>query len=311
MRVTGNSFTSDFLNQVNRLTARQQQLQTQAATGQRIFAPEDDPAAIQRVMALRTEQRGLAQYNNNISILRDRAVNSFNALKGVKTLSDRAGEIAILADGTRSPEELKTFASEVTQMIKQAVHTMNSKQGNLHLFAGTASDQPSFTLATDANGNITSVTYNGNSNVSENEIAAGSMISIDVPGENTTGTGPRGVISDSRTGADFFNHLISLQNNLLAGDTAAISTIDRPALANDEENFIHHISSNGVMQSRLESAKTAASFRSDSLEQMISNQADADLTETLVELSQAQTAYQAALQSGATLMRLSLMNYLS
>ncbi len=310
MRVTGNTFSSNFLNQVNRLTVRQQQLQSQAATGQRITAPEDDPAAMQRVLGLKTEQQNLAQYQSNISALQDRATSAFNNIKGVKSVSDRAGEIAILADGTRSPEELKTYASEVTQLIKQAVQTMNSKQGDQYLFGGTASGQPPFAVVTDANGNVTSVTYSGNTNVSEAEIASGSNVSIDVPGENNSGNGPRGVITDSRSGADFFNHLISLQNNLLAGDTAAVAATDRPALTQDEENLIYHLSNNGVMQSRLETAKSAASNRSDSLNQMISKEADADLTQTLVSLTQAQTAYQAALQSGASLMKLSLMNYL-
>jgi Flagellin and related hook-associated proteins len=182
---------------------------------------------------------------------------------------------------------------------------------NQFLFAGTASDQPPFTIETDADGFVTSVTYNGNTNVTENEISDGSSLTIDVPGANTTGTGARGVITDSRSGADFFNHLISLQNNLRDGNISAIASVDRPALAKDEENLIYHIGNNGVTQSRLETAKSALLSRTDSLEKMISKQADADLTETLVKLTQSQTAFQAALQSGATLMRLSLMNYLS
>lgn len=310
MRVTGNTFSANFLNQVNRLTVRQQQLQNQAATGQRVTAPEDDPAAMQRVLGLKTEQQNLSQYNNTIAALQDRAMSSFNAIKGVKTVSDRAGEIATMADGTRSPEELKTYASEVSELIKQAVQTMNSQQGDQYLFGGTASSQPPFTLTTDVDGNVTGVTYQGNTTVVENEIGSGSAISIDAPGENTSGAGARGIITDSRSGADFFNHLISLRDHLLAGDTAAIASTDRPALGKDEENLIYHVSNNGVMQSRLETAKTAGNTRKDSLEQVISREADADLTETLVSLSQAQTAYQAALQSGASLMKLSLMNYL-
>jgi flagellar hook-associated protein 3 FlgL len=310
MRVTGNTFSTNFLNQVNRLTVRQQQLQNQAATCQRITAPEDDPAAMQRVLGLKTEQQNLTQYSNTIAALQDRAMSSFNAIKGVKTVSDRAGEIATLADGTRSPEELKTYASEVTELIKQAVQVMNSQHGDQYLFGGTASSQPPFTLTTDADGNVTDVTYQGNTSVVENEIGSGSAISIDAPGENTSGTGARGIITDSRSGADFFNHLISLRDHLLAGDTAAIASTDRPALSDDEENLIYHISNNGVMQSRLEAANTAGKTRKDSLEQVISREADADLTETLVSLSQTQTAYQAALQSGASLMKLSLMNYL-
>ncbi|HLP75494.1 MAG TPA: flagellar hook-associated protein FlgL [Candidatus Paceibacterota bacterium] len=310
MRVTGNTFSTNFLSQVNRLTSRQQQLQNQATTGQRIAALEDDPAAMQRVLGMESEQTSLSQYKANISALKDRAMSTFNNLKAVKTVSDRVGEIATQADGTRSNEELKTYASEITQLIKQAVQTMNSKQGGEYVFGGTSNGQEPFTLTTDANGNVTSVTYNGNTSVKDVEIASGSTIAVDVPGENNSGNGPRGVITDSRSGADFFNHLISLQDNLLAGDTAAIAATDRPNLTTDEENLIFHISNNGVLQSRLETATTAASTRSESLDQMISKEADADLTTTLVSLSQTQTAYQAALQSGASLMKLSLLNYL-
>lgn len=111
MRVTGNTFTNSFLYQVQRLTARQQQLQSQASTGQRITALEDDPAAMQRVLNMKNEQKSLVQYKSNISTLLDRATSTFNAIKAVKTVSDRAGEISTLADGTRSRDELKPAKS--------------------------------------------------------------------------------------------------------------------------------------------------------------------------------------------------------
>src|SRR5262245_57400129 len=117
MRVTGNSFTDAFVNQLNLLTARQYRLQQQAATGQRIRAPEDDPAAMQRVLALRDENNGVKQFQQNISVLQDRANTSFSALQSIKTISDRAGELATLADGASSPQELEAYAREVTQMI--------------------------------------------------------------------------------------------------------------------------------------------------------------------------------------------------
>jgi flagellin-like hook-associated protein FlgL len=44
---------------------------------------------------------------------------------------------------------------------------------------------------------------------------------------------------------------------------------------------------------------------------MISNSSSADLMNTMVQLSQAQTAYQAALQSGVKIMNLSILNYIS
>src|SRR5215468_7038255 len=107
MRVTGNAFTDGLVSQLNTLAARQYRLQSQAATGQRISAPEDDPAAMERTLDLRAEQQKLQQFSNNISTLKERANASFDALKAVKNISDRAGEIATLADGTRSPEDLR------------------------------------------------------------------------------------------------------------------------------------------------------------------------------------------------------------
>ncbi|MEO8427296.1 MAG: flagellin, partial [Verrucomicrobiota bacterium] len=85
---------------------------------------------------------------------------------------------------------------------------------------------------------------------------------------------------------------------------------DRPALALDEENIISHVADSGAVMARLETTATLASNRITSLQSLVSKEADADLAETLVHLNATQTAYQAALQSGATILRLSLMDYL-
>jgi hypothetical protein len=74
------------------------------------------------------------------------------------------------------------------------------------------------------------------------------------------------LISDNRVGADFFNHLISLQNNLLAGNTDAISNSDRPALGRDEENIISHVANSGAVMARLETSATLATNRNASLQ---------------------------------------------
>lgn len=310
MRVTGNNYTDNLVRQLGTLTARQYRLQNQAATGQRVMSPEDDPAAIQRAMALRAENRTTEQYADNIASLKERATAAYDTLRALQKISDRVGELATLAGGMRTSEELRVYAGEVSQLTQQAAELMNSKYGGQYLFAGTNSDTKPFTVTADADGHVTAVTYTGNTSVAAADIDSGVALAVDVPGVNTTGTGPRGLVADSRSGADFFNHLISFQNHLLAGDTEAIETTDRPALLRDEDNFIYHLGSNGAIQTRLESAAKLAETRSLSLDQRISREVDADLAQTIVELNQAQTAYSAALQSGAGIMRMSLMDYL-
>jgi flagellar hook-associated protein 3 FlgL len=310
MRVTSNTFPDSLVDQLARLAVRQNRLQNQAATGQRIQVASDDPVAMQRVLGLQNQAKSVAQYKKNIGNLQEVAQASYEAMRGLQKVLDRAGELAIQADSTRPATDLKVFATEVTQLIKQAVQSANAKYRGDYLFSGTQSDQTPFAIATDAEGNVTSVTYQGNQDVREAEIAEGTTMSVGVVGGNGTGTGPRGVLSDSRSGADFFNHLIELQNQLLAGDTQGIAATTRDALSRDEDNLLLHIGENGVKQSRLEAAAASATKQATTVEELVSNEVDADLAQTLVRLSQTQNAYQAAMQSGANLLSTSLLDYI-
>jgi flagellar hook-associated protein 3 FlgL len=265
---------------------------------------------MRRVLDMQAESQKLNQYMRNIDRHQEVAESSFNSIKQTKTLVDRASEIATLADGTRSPEELKTMAIEVDALLAQAVQLGNSKNRGDYLFAGTRNDQPPFTVTKDASGSITSVSYQGNTDLPESEIAENVVTSVQSLGANTTGSGARGLFVDSASGSDLFNHLISLRDNLNAGDTNAINTSDRVNLEKDEENFLFHVGTNGVSQSRLEATRAIAKGRGESLDQMVSGEVDADLAQTLVRLTQTQNAYQAALQSGGTILNQSLLDYL-
>ena len=312
MRIAFNTFPDSVARQLATLGARQNLLQNQVATGKRISQLADDPTAMRQVLDLQTQDSQIAQYRKNIASLQTDATSSYTAISGLEKISSRAGDIATLADGTRSPEELGAYASEVTQLIQQGVQYMNSTGQGGYLFGGTQTAQPPYVAATDANGNVTSVTYQGNDSVPEAEIAAGATVSVQVPGANTSGSGAGGVVTDSRNGADLFNHLISLQNHLLAGNITAISSQDHPALMKDEDNITSQIANNGLIQSHLSAADSVASTQSLSVKQMVSQDSDADLAETLTQLSATQTAYMAALQSGAQLLSQNetLLNYL-
>jgi flagellar hook-associated protein 3 FlgL len=310
MRVSSRSFYHQFSDQVRTLANRQNRLQTQAASGQRIQTADEDPAAMRRILDLQAEATRVQQHQKNIDGLKEKVSVSYDVLRGLKTLSDRVTELAVLADGTKSPDDLKLYATEVGQLLEQATTLVNSRYNGEYLFAGTRSDREPFKIQRNAEGRITDVTYQGNADAAAVEVAEGMVVSVLVPGENPSGTGSRGLVSDPRSGADFFRHLIQFQNNLLAGDVDAIITQDRAALAKDEENIIVQMSTNGATQSRLESARSIATSRVAALGNLISREGNADLAETLVQLNQTQTAYQAALQSGAGVMRLSLLNYL-
>ena len=313
MRIATNAYTDSMLSQFNSLASQQYTLQNQVSTGLSVQAPSDNPTAMANTLNYLSNQSTQTQYTANITTLQTRATNVDSVLQSLQTISSRAGEIATSAGSpTNSQSDLNNYADEVNQLINQVVNAANTKDPSTgkYLFGGTASGSAPFTTTTDANGDVTGVTYNGNSSVNQAQIGAGLTASADIPGANTSGTGPRGLITDSASGADFLNHLISLRDNLTSGNTTAITNTDSANLQKDENNIANQVANNGVIQNQLTTAASFASSNSTSLSQMISNSSSADLMNTMVQLNQAQTSYQAALQSGAKIMQLSLLNYI-
>ena len=194
MRVATNSYTASMLNQFNVLSARQNTLQNQESTGLSIQAPSDNPSAMQSTLNYLSGKAAQTQYSANVATLQTRATSVYTVLESLQTISSRAGEIATLAtSGTASQADLDNYANETTQLIQQAAQLLNTKDASTgqYLFGGTNSTVAPYVTTTDADGNVTGVTYQGNSSVNQVEIATGVTMSVDVPGENTTTSGAR------------------------------------------------------------------------------------------------------------------------
>ncbi len=313
MRVTSSSFPNVLRSQLERLSTQQARLQTQAGTGQRFSVASEDPRAMRKVLDFQSEIKNLGQFEKNSAALKDTLDSSYAVMTGVKKVSDRATEIGTRADGLRTPEELKSSGTEVDQLIEQALQLANTRHQSSYLFGGTKNTVAPFKAERDTDGHITKVEYVGTADVPEIEIAEGMTISVAVPGANDRGTGARGMFTDTRSGADFFQHLIDLRNQLNQGDQSATTTIRTntlPNLLKDEENILFHYGSVGAIQTRLETASAIADRRAASLEGLVSKEADADLAETLVSLSEIQNAYTAALKTGGTILGQSLLDYI-
>ena len=239
MRVTASSFPNVLRSQLERLSTQQARLQTQAGTGQRFQLASEDPRAMRKVLDLQTEIKSLTQYEKNIGTLRDTLTASFAAINHLKKISDRAGEIATRGDTLRTKEELQALSTEVNQLIEEAVQLANTRHQSNYIFGGTKNTTPPFAVTRDAQNLITGATYQGSATINESEIAESINISVTVPGANTTGSGPRGLLQDTSAGADLIGHLISLRDNLLNNNTAAIR-IMRLARSTSDRRLVDH-----------------------------------------------------------------------
>lgn len=297
MRIATHSVSDTILRQIQQLSADQSRLQTQISTGLRISQPEDDPAAFARVVNFQSELRQNAQYASNASSALALSQASYAGLQSLKSVSDRAGEIAALGNDVLGSDTMQSYAVEVNQLIEQAAQVGNSTYQGNSLYAGTAVDAPPFTIDRNAAGEITSVSYVGNS--AQAPIALSSATSVN-PG--TTGDTNAGIGS-------FISQLIALRDGLQAGDSTAVDAV-KPGLLASENVIVSAMAEAGGIQSRISAAQAQLTSEATTLTGLVSNDDSTDITTAVVKLSQTQTAYQAALQSASQIMNLSLLDYL-
>ena len=298
MRITTNMLSENMVRQIQNLGNQQARLQTQVATGQRIFAPEDDAPAFGRVISLESEQRALAQFERNVDRALELSQASFGGLQQLKKISDRSSEIATLGTGSFNADANAAYASEVDQLIEQTLQFGNTRFRNDYLFAGTAVDAAPFVATRDVNGKITSVAYAGNTERAAVQLSESASISPGTSGGTNAGIG------------DFINRLVALRDALTANDTAAVSAA-QTNLIDSEDLLVSSLAEHGGVQTRIESNRAQLLDRAQNLEQLVSAETDVDLPTTIVRLNQSQTAYQAALQSAANIMRISLLDYIN
>ena len=314
MRVTSNSFTNDLRANISKLAERQLRLQQQVSTGQRITSPSDDPNSMRRVLDLRHEQGQLDQYKDNIATLRENSNVVYSTVQGLKKLSDRASEIAVVADGIKGSSGLSAYAKEVNQLIEEAVRLSNAKHRDVYIFSGTKGTTQAYT-ETRTDGQISAVTFGGNTSSSQVDIAR--HASVD---SNYSAEGSNGILKTDAPGTDFIANLIALRDNLTTASddsspskAAALSAIKDTVIGNldkSELNFIDHFSSIGASLSRLETSETITSQQISAIVPLVSNEIDVDLADTLVRLNEIQNSYTAALQSGSIILGSSLLDYL-
>jgi flagellar hook-associated protein 3 FlgL len=297
MRITNNTLSENIVRQIQQLGGQQARLQNQVATGQRIFQPEDDPTAVGRVLGLQSEQRQLAQFLRNADRAFELQQASFAGLQQIKKISDRATEIGTLGAGAISPEAAQAYASELDQLIEQTVQLANTRFRNDYLFAGTAVDTAPFVATRDAGGRVASIAYAGNSENASLQLSESASINVGTPADTNLGL------------RDFLNQLVALRDALTAGDTAAVAAAETDLIAS-EDVLVSALAEHGGIETRIESNRAQLHDRADNLESLISTETDLDLPSTIVRLNQTQTAYQAALQSAANIMRLSLLDYI-
>jgi flagellar hook-associated protein 3 FlgL len=297
MRITNNMVTNSVLAELQQLDTQQSSLQAEVSSGLAVTQPSDDPAVFGQVIQEESQSNQLAQFNANGTQAINVANSSYAGLNSLTQVYDRATELATEGTGTLGASADAGYADEMTQLIQQAVTVANSQSNGNYLFAGTAVSAKPFTTTLDSNGTITAVNYVGNYQQTAIPLSATSSVT-----PSTSGTTNSGM-------ATMINNMIAVRDALTAGDAAALATA-ATALNTSEDVLSSAVADNGAVQLGIQSQQTQQQSNAAEVSNLISTQADANLPTVITKLDQAQLAYQAAMETAAKVMQLSLINYI-
>ena len=304
IRVTQGMVIRQVLSDLNYQTQRLLDLQRQLSTGQKVSTPSDDPLATRRAIASQTEIAANEQYIANMSNAGPLLSDSETALTTVHEFLQRGNELTLQGlNDTNSQLHRDEIANEVNQIIEGVLSQANGISGGRYLFGGTRTLAAPFEATRNANGEVTAVTYVGNNQDISVEIAKGVKLAVNI-------TGDKAFTSTSPTTEDVLQVLISIRDNLRAGDTNALQT-NLTSLERAQDQLLISVSKIGSIQRRIEDVSSNLEEVNIQLREVISDNIDADFAEVAVNLNAQTNAYQAALNAAGRIIQPSLLDFIA
>lgn len=291
MRTTPSSIYRSIQYNIEQGRSRLDTLYLQSATGKKVEVASDDPAAVRAIAQSRSQITMADRYSENIETVQDTMDSSDSYLGSAEDVMQRMKEIATASlNGSASAADRATYADEVATLKEQMLSIANAQVNGKFLFAGFRDDQPPF--------NGDPVVYGGTEDVKYVESGPAEHIQSNLLGSD--------LFMDP---VDIFAEFDTLVSALNSNDTATIET----QLLSIEEGSDQLRSQRGLMgnnNSRLDDSLALIADSKLQLQETLSRYEDADLTEVLTNMTQAETALEAALAVSSRITDLSLLNYL-
>ena len=369
MRVTTRMAVGTLVGNLDRSYERITRYQAQLSSGTRLNSLSDDPAAVERSLALRSELRNIEQFQKNLSDGAGWLELSEATLGELETLFVEVRGLAVQgSNSTYNASQRNAIADQVDQFLEHSLSLSETRFRGRYVFSGTQTGDVPYMAQRDANGQITGVVARGDSSGSiEREVSDGIVMQVNIPGRDIfenprdiylsinalseqvgevgrervvelfgesgqiSAADVRDVLGDSdldpplttdirrvleRSAENLearetnpFSALIELRNALRANDGDSVrSTLDK--LSNVREHISSMRGQIGARVNRMQTTLNVLDRVSVEMTSVLSQDEDVDLSATIVNLTQEQDVFQAALASGNTIIPQSLMDFI-
>jgi flagellar hook-associated protein 3 FlgL len=297
-RITQGMLSTSLLADLQNITGKLSETQNRLSSGKQITKPSDDPFGTARALQFRADLAANRQYQSNVNEASAWQDATDIAVGQITDLSQRARDLLVQgANDTLGATGRTSIAAELDQIIESVKSTGNTQYAGRYIFAGSMTTTAPFTTGAGAPD-----TYLGDTATLTREIGPGVQVPLNVDGAT--------VIGDGATAGSLLATLRKISADLKANDSSALQSGDLTALDQALDGLTATRATVGARTNRLETALSRLQQTEQTTIGLLSNTEDADMAKTLVDLSQQQAVYQAALKAGAQIVQPSLMDFL-
>ena len=299
-RITQESLSRTTLSNIKLNYKKMQEIQEKLSSGKQINRPSDDPSGARKVLGLRTEDLQVQQFLDNTETAKEQINYTSNTLESIQEIFTKIKGLTIQAgNDTLGQSDRKIIANELDELLESVLQNANTDNNGRYIFSGTETLTSAFTATRDSNGNISSVSYNGNNEEIKYQIGPDTFIQVNLPGGK--------LFQDNKA----FSTLVSLRDSLKAStfDSTAFSNL-RNTLDTATNALSTEITRFGAKANRLEITTNSLENSQTALKELISYTEDADIASLIMNLKHQENVLQSSLQTGAKIIQPTLLDFL-
>ncbi|MCK9479158.1 MAG: flagellar hook-associated protein FlgL [Firmicutes bacterium] len=310
MRVTDSMLTSGLMSNLYANLKTMSKYQNQIITERKILRLSDDPIGAVKAMQIDAILNANEQYDKNISDATAWLDQMNTALMDMNEVVMRAKDLAVqAASGTYSQEQRDSISQEVKELQSHFVNLANTKFMGKYIFGGFN------TTATPFSVNDGKISYNSIDDLSsatktEAAAEANQIRQCRLSDSITFDVGINGV-QIMGIGADNIFNVFQSFNDFLTGDNTSGNLsefTDKFSAAQD--SIMTHLADVGGKQIRVDLITQQHQSAELNLYDTLNKVAGIDKTEVITQYEMTKNAYNAALQVGARIIQLSLVDFL-
>jgi flagellar hook-associated protein 3 FlgL len=291
-----------FIVGLDQIQAREQQAQTELTTGLKINVVSDAPDQISDLLQTRADLAQTQQIDSNLGRVTTEVNTGETALQSAVSLVENAESLGTQgASDLASSDTQQDVASQLGSVLQQLVAAANTTVEGRYIFSGDSDQQVPYSIDLTQSNPISA--YQGSAATRQIQGSNGSQFAVSLTAQT--------IFDSPDSTQNVFTSINNLRQALLNNGSASSVSSALADVQTAGSYLNQQLAFYGNVQDQLTSSTNDVKTNETNLQSQISGIQDADEAAAITQLTEGQTAQQAALVSRAQLPKTTLFDYLA